>query len=186
MNLKKIFDGLKKSNTQEMTKQDILKYLVLLNDKLRIRNKRGEISMVGGAVMCLCFESRISTLDVDALFEPQYDIHQCAEEIAKEFNLPTNWLNDGVSVYLSKQGKYKTYDIMSNLKIYTATPEYMLAMKCLSARFSNKNEKDDVLFLINYLKIKSLQGVYDIITQYYPIENYKDKLNFFLKEVFNE
>ena len=155
MNLKKIFNGSKSSvdTTKGMTKQDILKYLSLLNDKLRIRNKRGEISMVGGAVMCLCFESRISTFDVDALFEPQYDIHQCAEEIAKEFNLPANWINDGVSVYLSKQGKYKTYDIMSNLRIYVAVPEYMLAMKCLSARFSNKNEKDDVLFLINLREV---------------------------------
>jgi len=170
-------------NPGGMNKQDIIKYLELLNDKLRVRNKRGEITMVGGAVMCLCFESRESTLDIDAIFEPQYDIHLCAKEIALEFNLPTNWINDGVSVYLSKSGKYSPYMIMSNLKIYTATPEYMLAMKCLSARLGNANDIRDLKVLLEYLNIKMIQDVYDVITKFYPIDAFKDRLKLLLEEL---
>jgi hypothetical protein len=176
-----------KDDSEGMNKQDIEKYLELLNDKLRFRNKRGEITMVGGAVMCLCFESRESTMDIDAIFEPQYDIiHLCAKEIALEFNLPTNWLNDGVSVYLSKSGKYSPYKIMSNLKIYTATPEYMLAMKCISGRVNNQNEIGDIKFLLNYLQITSIDVVFDTIIKFYPIDSLKDRMKSVLQEIFKD
>ena len=54
-----------------MNKDDIIKYLIFLNDELQKRNVKGEICMVGGAVMCLCYGSRISTMDIDAIFEPK-------------------------------------------------------------------------------------------------------------------
>ena len=64
-NLKNIIDSKK-----EMSREDILKYLHLLNDKLKQINKQGEVSIVGGAVMCLCFESRPATFDIDAIYQP--------------------------------------------------------------------------------------------------------------------
>ena len=175
-----------KNSSEGMSKEDIIKYLELLNDKLRFRGKTGELSMVGGAVMCVCFDSRISTMDVDALFEPQYIIYQCAKEIAEEYGLPHNWLNDGVSVYLSKEGKYRIFLSMSNLKVYVAVPEYMLAMKCLSARLYNQNEMDDIRVLIKSLGIKSLQEVRDIIDKYYSSEVVKLGTWEFIKEILED
>ena len=167
-----------------MTRQDILKYLELLNDKLKFRGKKGEVSMVGGAVMCLCYESRASTLDIDAVFEPQYAIHQCAKEIAEEFGIPSNWINDGVSVYLSKQGKYMIYEVMSNLIIYVAIPEYMLAIKCFAARVGNQNEIEDIRVLLKHLQITTIEETYSVITQYYPLEDFKNRTQVILLEIF--
>ena len=123
-----------------MNKDDILKYLQDLNDELLIRNVKGELCMVEGAVMCICFMSRISTMDVDAIFEPKTLIYECAGIVAMKNSLPKDWLNDGVKGFLSTEKDFRSYKEMSNLHVYVASPEYMLAMKCLSARLENANE----------------------------------------------
>ena len=44
--------------------------LVELNTELAARNERGELYLVGGTVMCLAFDARASTRDVDAYSLP--------------------------------------------------------------------------------------------------------------------
>ena len=53
-----------------MLRDEILKYLDLLSKKLQQRNAKGEICLYGGAVMCLVYDARPSTKDVDAIFQP--------------------------------------------------------------------------------------------------------------------
>jgi len=176
--LKNITDSKK-----EMSREDILKYLHLLNDKLKQINKKGEVSIVGGAVMCLCFESRPATFDIDAIYQPTAIIDELVREIACENNIQVTWLNDICYQFLSDHGEFKLYHNFSHLKIYTAVPEYMLAMKCLSGRLYNQNEVDDIEFLLKLLSIKSVQDVNEIIKKFFPEEMMKLSVESFIKEV---
>jgi hypothetical protein len=52
-----------------MTAEEIRTYLTELNEELRLMDIKGEVSLYGGAVMCLAFKARPATKDVDAIFE---------------------------------------------------------------------------------------------------------------------
>ncbi len=60
-----------------MTKAQIISALAELNTELKNQNIRGDISIMGGAVMCLVFHSRDSTQNIDAIMAPA-DIMQKA------------------------------------------------------------------------------------------------------------
>ena len=168
---------------QSMDREDIKRYLEVLNIELKNRNVQGEISIVGGAVMCLCYEARISTTDIDAIFEPKMIIYECAKVVARNHNLSDDWLNDGVKGFLSSKGDFFEYAEMSNLKIYVASPEYMLAMKCLSARLESFNEFEDIKFLLGYLKISTFEEAFAILKKFYPVDRYKVKIEYALREI---
>jgi len=170
----------------ELSRQNIVTYLEYLNEKLKLKDMQGEISMVGGAVMCLAFDARQSTFDIDAVFKPTKEIETCAKEVAIEHGLQPLWLNDICYQFLSERGKFKEYKNFSNLKIYIAQPEYMLAMKCLSARISNPYELDDIKFLINYLNLTTLERVYEVITEFYNIHEFPDRLSLLLNEILSK
>lgn len=59
---------------------------------------------------------------------------------------------------------YKQY---SNLIVYTLDAEAMLSLKLTSARVGSKDQ-DDALFLMKYLKIRSLDDLYSIVDKYIP------------------
>ena len=171
---------------QSMLGNDIIKYLEALNDELKNKDVKGEMCMVGGAVMCLCFKSRPSTMDVDAIFEPKTIIYECAEIVARKYSIPKDWLNDGVKGFLSTKKDFHSYRAMSHLHVYAASPEYMLAMKCLSARLDNANELDDIKFLLKHLELSSFEKVISVITKYYPVDRFKIKTQYALQEILQE
>ena len=70
----------------------------------------------------------------------------------------------------------------SHLKIWAPKPEYMLAMKCLSARWDT-NDRDDVIFLIKKLKYKKPNQVFKLIETYYPKNKIPAKTQFFIEEI---
>ncbi|MEA1899144.1 MAG: hypothetical protein U9N47_00035 [Thermodesulfobacteriota bacterium] len=166
-----------------MLSDEILKYLHALNAKLQRRNVKGEICLYGGAVMCLVYDARPSTKDVDAIFQPSKIIREVAKEIANEYKLVNDWLNDGVKGFLVEHPR-KVFLNLSNLVVMVADPEYMLAMKSLSARIDGTDSKD-IVFLINELNITAVDEVFKIIDKYYPRRIVKPATQFFLEEVFD-
>lgn len=62
---------------------DIERLLALANDELEKSDVTGEIYLVRGAVMCLAFNARASTKNLDAYFEPTKTIREAAVRIAK-------------------------------------------------------------------------------------------------------
>ena len=65
-----------------MTAEEITKYLTELNEELRSANIKGEITIYGGAVMCLVYDARPATKDVDAIFKPSSEIRRLVQVIA--------------------------------------------------------------------------------------------------------
>ena len=167
-----------------MLREEIIKYLNALNEKLRQQNVKGEICLYGGAVMCLVFDARPSTKDVDAIFHPSEIIRQAAKEIANDYELVDDWLNDGVKGFLVDHQK-KVFLNLSHLVVMVADSEYMLAMKSLSARIDGTDSKD-IEFLIKKLNIKLVEEVFGIIDKYYPRRIIKPATQFFLEEIFDE
>ena len=167
-----------------MLKDEILKYLHTLNKKLEERNVKGEICLYGGAVMCIVYDARPSTKDVDAVFRPAETIRKAAREIADEYDLVEDWLNDGVKGFLVEHPR-KVFLNLSHLIIMVADPEYILAMKSLSARIDGTDSKD-IEFLIQRLNIATLEEVLAIVEKYYPRKLIRPATQFFLEEIFDE
>ena len=80
-------------NNFYMTRSDIMKCLETLNENMKLNNIFGEICLVGGAVMCLCYKSREVTRDIDAVFEPKSVMNKIIEDTAAErFLIKTKYL----------------------------------------------------------------------------------------------
>lgn len=165
-----------------LTRDQILNCFAKLNEELRRAGQKGEIGLVGGAVMCLVYNARQATRDVHAVFEPSQDIRRAAAKIANDLGLPEDWLNEGAKDYLV--GTFTREEVVrhSNLLVWAPEARYMLAMKCISARWDT-SDRDDVIFLIKHLKITQAQAVFKIIQDYYPKAQIPAKTQFFIEEI---
>ena len=168
-----------------LSKQDIEKGLQLVNERLAAMNVVGEILLCGGAVMCLVFNARESTKDVDAIFEPTASIRKAAASVAAELGWPSDWLNDAAKGFFSPRLSKTEVRAWSHLRIYAPTPDYMLAMKCISGRFDS-SDKDDVVFLIDHLGLSEKTQVFDIIEAFYPRQRIPPKAQFLVEEILGQ
>ena len=167
-----------------LTRKVIINLFEKISLELGKRGEKGEIGLVGGAVMCLVYNARASTKDVDAIFKPTKIIREIAQTIAKQEDLPIDWLNDGAKGFIEPTFTENEVLSLTNLRVWAPNPEYMLAMKCLSARWDT-NDRNDVIFLIKFLKLKSAKSVFDIIENYYPRKQIHSKTQFFVEEIFS-
>ena len=168
----------------KLSKEQILKLFNLLNESLKKDDIVGELYLMGGAVMCLSFNARASTKDVDCVFEPSKIIREKSIKIAKANKLPKDWLNDGVKGFLSDNADFESYLDLSNLKVLVCKPEYLLAMKCLAMRIGEEfQDEADVMYLLRYLNIESLKQATSVITSYYPKERFPQKTFYALEEI---
>lgn len=167
-----------------MMKQQIEDNLRLLNNNLCDMEEKGEICLYGGAVMCLVYNARPSTKDVDAVFKPSGKIREAVRQIAEKNGLDEDWLNDGVKGFVVSHRKKILFN-WSNLKVYYAEPDYILAMKSISARVDT-SDRNDIIFLIKKLKIDSADELFAIIEKYYPKNRIKPATQFFIEEIFDK
>jgi hypothetical protein len=167
-----------------MTKQEIKDYLEQLNERLKSTDIKGEICLYGGAVMCLVYNARPSTKDVDAIFEPVQKLREAIEKVAHVNNLNEDWLNDSVKGFVVNHKQQILFN-WPNLKIYIPEPDYLLAMKTLASRVDTL-DKDDIQFLINKMEITCAEEVFKILEKYYPKEQIKPATQFFIEELFAE
>ena len=154
-----------------------------LNHELLKGNIKGEIGICGGAVMCLVFQAREATKDIDGIFKPTQEIREAAKRVARKNGLAEDWLNDAAKAYFHVDPPKETVLEFSNLRVWAPMADYMLAMKAISARFDSK-DKDDVIFLIKYLNLKNPEDVFGVITKYYPQSKIPAKTQFFIDEIF--
>ncbi len=166
------------------TKSKIESLFRALNKKLLEDGVKGELYVVGGAVMCMVFEARESTKDIDALFKPTKKIREAAHRVADEAGIDTSWLNDAVKGYLSDSGTYSNFLELSNLRVLTADAKYLLAMKCLAMRIGEEfSDEADVRYLIRNLNINDYKTAIQIISKYYPLDRFPQKTLYALEEI---
>ena len=169
-----------------LSKADIMKYLNLLNEELKSKGIRGQIALFGGTVMCLVYDARGLTKDIDAVFEPKSLIYQIADKIADEQGLSKDWLNDSVKGFMSKNQDMRVFKNFSNLTVHVPSASYMLAMKCLAARTGASKDVDDIKFLLSYLGINSVDEAIEILGKYFPPSMILPKTKYLLMEIMEE
>lgn len=165
-----------KDETASLDEKTILEAFARLSAKLNEAGVRGEVCVMGGACMVLAFKARETTKDVDVVAEPAALVLRQAFRVGQEMNLPTDWLNNAVRLYVSKkQHEVREFNVQfPNLHILVPTTEYMLAMKCLSARIATfaqeSDDRSDIKFLIKHLNLQTTEQVRAIVEGYYPPE----------------
>jgi hypothetical protein len=170
----------------------IIAALRRLSDLLGERSCRGEVCLLGGAVMVLAYGARPRTKDVDAVFQPAQTLRTLARIVQEEMDLPEAWLNDGAKGFMSAQATLTTADLpqFDNLQVTAPTAEYLLAMKCLASRtglgVEDTGDVADIRFLVGRLALQSPQAVLDLVARYYPASQIPVRAQFLLEEVFAE
>lgn len=146
---------------------DIRRLLHLLDEELAGAGVEGELYLVGGAVMCLAFDARPATRDVDALFRPVREIREAAARVAARAGVPNTWLNDAVKGFLDERGDFDPFLELPHLRVFIARPEYLLAMKCASMRLGEEfRDLDDVRYLLRYLNVETADEALEVVTRY--------------------
>lgn len=167
-----------------LTKADIRRLFELLNGELRQSGIVGEVFLVGGAVMCLAYDARPSTKDVDAFFRPAEQVRKAAARVAVQAGMEVHWLNDAAKGFMSAQGEFAPFLELDHLRVMTAQPEYLLAMKCLAMRIgAEHHDEEDVRFLLRLLDISSYDDALRTITRYYPLERFPQKTLYALEDL---
>jgi hypothetical protein len=167
-----------------LTAHDIRRLFELLSEELVTADVEGEVYLVGGAVMCLAFDARPATRDVDALFRPTREIREAAARVADRAGVPRGWLNDAVKGFLDERGDFDPFLELASLRVFIARPEYLLALKCASMRLAEEfRDVDDVRYLLRYLNITSVDEALEIVTRYVDEDRLMPKTHLALEEL---
>ena len=170
--------------TTNLSKADIRRLFDLLNAELAKSGADGELYLVGGAVMCLVFDARPSTKDVDAVFRPTRLVREAASRVAVKAGVSDRWLNDAVKGYLSPRGQFDAYFDLPHLKVFVARPQYLLAMKCAAMRLGEEfHDLDDVRYLLRHLDVRTPDEALAIVTDYFDEDRLLPKTRLILEEL---
>jgi hypothetical protein len=176
----------------KLDRRTLIRALESLSAHLEREGVTGELCLYGGAVMVLAFQARQSTRDVDAIFQPASAVRQAARAVANELCLEEHWLNDGVKGFISHRGQVTSGDLpqFPALRVVMATPEYLLAMKCMAARVAvaagEPSDVADILFLIQHLRLKDANAVLALVEDYYPRDKIPVRTQYLVESLFEE
>jgi hypothetical protein len=170
----------------------ILKAFQEMSDELGRRGITGELCLFGGAVMVLAFAARVSTKDVDAVFQPTHPMREIVQHVGEANNFPENWLNDAAKSFVSARHETVTGNLpqFAHLRLTMPTPEYLLAMKCMASRVgaveTEADDVGDIIFLIRHLRLRNAPEVLSLVADYYPASRVPVKAQYLVESLFSE
>lgn len=167
-----------------MDAKDILRYLQMVGEELQKDGTRGDIVLAGGAVMLLIVRSRKMTKDVDAYLGEDSDVvREAAKRVAQREALDENWLNDGVKGFFYGTPPQTVIADFPGLRVYSVTPEYMVAMKVVAGRAEDVR---DLKHLVKFLQLENAEEVLSIVEKYVPPKLLTAKLQYIVESLFDE
>ena len=131
-----------------------------------------EVALYGGAVFTLVYGSRDATRDVDAIIKAA----RLVAAVAKEQDLPEDWLNGEVKQFLSpfdQRRPFPSEEFEPGLNISIPTANYLLALKLKAARpamFGYLGDEPDIRYLLHKIKPSSIERVDEIYERFFPGE----------------
>jgi hypothetical protein len=166
-----------------LSKKRILDAFKALDVELGLKSINGEICIVGGAYMCLAYDARPSTKDVDGVFKPATEVRAAASAVAATMSLPSDWLNDGVKGFMpvvTTEGKILWKG--THLLVWGPEPEYVLAMKVVASR-TESSDIDDFIFLAKKCSLSTAKEIMALVDRYYPRKLVPQKILYLLDEL---
>jgi predicted nucleotidyltransferase len=186
------------NGTKNFDRQTLEQALAELGRRALAAERIVEIVVYGGSALLLTLNRQINTGDVDAVFEGnKHFVRKVAAEMAEEFGWDENWLNDGVKGWLSKRDSdpevkalFKTYpsEDAPGLRVYTAKPEYLFAMKCRAMRIGGvetSSDIDDIRLLADAIGIRNSRDALTLVEKFYPESMLQLKTRLGLQEIFS-
>ena len=145
-----------------------------LAERLDARGVTADLYVFGGAAMAMAYDARRATRDIDAVFVPHGIVLEEAQAVAREFGLPNWWLNEQASVYVAPGADTGAPRIIDRpgLRVTTASPEHLLAMKALAAR---PRDLDDIKLLADHLHLTRAEQVTALCARVFPDEPLPDR-----------
>ena len=125
----------------EMTRQKLMQLLDELIEECHTRGIEGTIAIYGGTTIVSTWFPELPELqDVDSMFRPFYEIQSAAEVVGNRNNVPNNWLNMQIHDVMPPIGddNPEVYSDANGLEVTFASKKYLLAMKAMSDRRSQK------------------------------------------------
>jgi hypothetical protein len=176
----------------ELSKTQILRGLRRLDEIARQSHRVVELAIYGGAALCLAFDLRASTRDVDVVIRSATDFARAAaEEVSREEGWPQDWLNDGVKGFVAASEDLALMEEFSapegeGLRILHPTPTYLFAMKCMAMRaegIDGSHDITDIEALADLAGIDSAGEALGIVEQFYPASRIPPKVKFGVEEI---
>jgi predicted nucleotidyltransferase len=154
-----------------------------LGERLTRRGVVADIYVFGGAAMAMAYNSRRATRDIDAIFVPHGIVLKEAREVAAELALPAWWLNEQASAYVAPGGDPSAVLVFDHpgLRVSTASPEHLIAMKILAAR---RRDTEDIRSLVAVLGLTSAEQALDLCAEVFPDEPVPDRARLVLEDCF--
>ena len=131
--------------------------------------------------MAIAYDARRFTQDVDAIFEPKMRIYEHAVAVARDLDLPLDWLNDGVKGFLVKDPKEGPVLEFDGLRVQAASPELMLALKVRAARLGE--DEEDLRFLARLLGLETADQVLDLAARVVGEQQLTPRSQFFVEQL---
>lgn len=165
-----------------LSREELIGLLEEISAELETQGLRGDLFVVGGAAMALAYNTRRSTRDLDAVFEPKGVIYQAARVVGDRHDLSQDWLNDGVKGFLPGEDPNATtlFD-RPGLSVRVASPQYLFAMKAVAARI--ERDASDLLHLYRLCGFASVEEALECVEQHYPPHLIPPKTAFVLAEL---
>lgn len=179
-----VFNSPQHSINKTINSKFLLDIYKRFDDKLSVIGESLTLDVVGGAVIC-SYGFRDSTIDIDACYKCNSNVYSIIEDLSTELHLPSGFINDDVSEYMSDSGEFIDFYKGNMLLVRHATKEYLFAMKCFSCRCSGSSDIKDLMKLCEDLKINSIEKANSIISKFYNIEMISILYCDVLEDIFN-
>jgi hypothetical protein len=157
-----------------LTRQDVEDALRDLVAELVVAGIEATVRVVGGAAVAQRVHRPVLTDDIDALHHTSPEFTEAVQRVAKARNWPDTWLNDGVKMFESHFDTDADWELRftgTNVSVYIARPELLLAMKLLAGR--GKRDSNDIDLLLDSCGVTSVAQAQAIFAQYYRVESIK-------------
>lgn len=176
---------------QKISRQDMLAIFEKMGEACREDGAYYEIAIYGGSALMLAFDYRQATCDID--FVPvsgaSDKIAGIADRAAASLGLPANLLRDDVRIFVSDAAQYEMFGEFpkggGNLRVFSATPEYILAMKILAMRSSMETgDMRDIWELADTCDIVDSGSAIRVLEKFYPGQDMPVRNRLILEDIF--
>ena len=152
-----------------LSKEQVLDLLRELGAALLAKGLHGDLYLVGGAAVALSVDTRRTTRDVDAVFQPGDAVRDAAAEIAARHGLPPGWLSRAAAAFSPNDDDADAVRLeVPGLSVAVASPRHLLAMTMAAGR---ERDLGDLVALFEILGIRTPEEAVAIARHLYGPES---------------